>query len=185
MSKRQYGLHIGLALIAGLIGGIISSQFFIGEPVFAKKRVIKAQEFQVVDNKGKIRAKLGLTFKGDSYLQYFDMNSKGRIILGLDKDGNPGLVYVDKNNNERSSLFLGKEGTPYLYFCDKDGKRRSILHVDESGSSSLLFTDNKGQPRLALGSATTKTIKSGAIITRSPASLVLIDEDGKVFWSTP
>jgi hypothetical protein len=39
MNRKQFGPMVALALAAGLIGGMVSSQFFIGEPVFAEERL--------------------------------------------------------------------------------------------------------------------------------------------------
>ena len=52
MKRKQYSLMLALALIAGLIGGFISSQVI--QPVFAgKPRVIEANAFRVVNENGR------------------------------------------------------------------------------------------------------------------------------------
>ncbi len=36
MNKKQCSLTVVLALFAGLVGGLVSSQLFVGRPVFAE-----------------------------------------------------------------------------------------------------------------------------------------------------
>ena len=64
MATKQYSLMIAIALIAGLVGGVVSSQFIGGQPAFARKtayfkKVIEAEELRLVDKNGKTRAFLG------------------------------------------------------------------------------------------------------------------------------
>ncbi|MDH3559180.1 MAG: hypothetical protein OEV25_16455 [Deltaproteobacteria bacterium] len=64
MNKKQYSLMLVLALVAGLVGGVVSSQFFMGQPAFAEKKsnpmkVVESEEFRLVDKDGKTRAFLG------------------------------------------------------------------------------------------------------------------------------
>jgi len=64
MNKKEYSLMLVLALVAGLVGGVVSSQFFVGQPAFAEKdakteKVIEAEEFRLVDKDGRTRAFLG------------------------------------------------------------------------------------------------------------------------------
>jgi len=54
MNSKPQGISIALGLIAGLIGGVVSSQFLTGAPVCAEKipqeaTVIRAEKFEVVD----------------------------------------------------------------------------------------------------------------------------------------
>ena len=64
MNKKQYSLMLVLALVDGLVGGVVSSQFFMGQPAFAEKKsnpmkVVESEEFRLVDKDGKTRAFLG------------------------------------------------------------------------------------------------------------------------------
>jgi len=63
--NKQYSLTVLLALVAGLMGGIASTHFLMGQPVFAEKKeqpreVIIAEEFRLVDKNGKTCATLGM-----------------------------------------------------------------------------------------------------------------------------
>ena len=65
------------------------------------------------------------------------------------------------------------------------GQGALALDMDTSGNPSLFLVDEKGQTRAQLGTADLKETASGTLIHRSPASLVLFKEDGRVLWETP
>ena|SRR3972149_2312968 len=63
MNRKEYWLMLMLAVVAGMVGGAMSSRIFIGVPVFAQKpaepaKVITAEEFRLIDKDGKLRAML-------------------------------------------------------------------------------------------------------------------------------
>ncbi len=63
MKKKQLSLMLVFALIAGFIGGALSSQLFTIQSAFADKaikpqKLVVAEEFRVVDKKGKTIARL-------------------------------------------------------------------------------------------------------------------------------
>lgn len=170
MNKKQYGLNIIIALIAGMIGGVITSQFSTGEAAFAEKTPkseeinaisadrFNAKLFAVEDDEGKTRALLGYIGEFRTFLDLFDKTGSAGISILM---GEPTITLTKKNR-------LGIK-----------------LVVDDDGDPSLQLHDKNGNLRLALGSIELKQKQTGAIIKRSPSSLVLFDEDGKVFWSTP
>jgi hypothetical protein len=59
------------------------------------------------------------------------------------------------------------------------------LNFDESGNPSLGLADTGGRTRVQLGATEVKEINSGNVIHRSPSSLVLFGEDGRVVWEAP
>src|SRR2546427_8194711 len=72
MSKQQYGVLLAVALVSGLLSGVVSSYFMVGWLIAAQKlppqvveqpphtaKVIQAERFEVVSKDGKIRAVLG------------------------------------------------------------------------------------------------------------------------------
>jgi len=115
MNKRQYAVMLALAVVAGLLGGMVSNFLFVGTPVFAQKtpqvaEVIRAGRFEVVDKDGKVRALLSLV------------------------DGEPGLLLRDKDGKGGVGLALGGAGRGSgLSFRDKDGKRSVMLAPGADG----------------------------------------------------
>ena len=66
MNKKQYSFMLVLALVAGLVGGVVSSKFLMGQLAFAEKKsnpmkVVESEEFRLVDKNGKTRAFLGFS----------------------------------------------------------------------------------------------------------------------------
>ena len=119
ISKRDV-LMGGVALVAGLVGGVVSSWVFMSRgmvvqtptlprvqqlkpeemitPPTLPAEVIQAKKFQVVNNEGTILAELGL------------VSSKDLALLLLGKDGEP-----------RARLAIeGDDSTPSLSFYSRD-----------------------------------------------------------------
>lgn len=102
MKKKQCSLMVVLALLAGLVGGMVSSQLFMGQLVFAEtaqqnEQVVVAREFRLVDKRGKTRAVLRFSPIGGASLAMLDASGKVRAAFGLVKDGTPFLGMLDKN----------------------------------------------------------------------------------------
>jgi len=104
MGRKQYSLIVLLALLAGFIGGVISSQIFVGRPLFTQKeakpqKVVVAEKFRLVDQTGMVRAALGITREDQPGLGLLDKNGIPRIVLGIGKHGRPSLVMWDQKAN--------------------------------------------------------------------------------------
>ena len=100
MDKKQYIMTVVLAVVAGLVGGVVSSWLFLGAPVFAQKtpqvaEVIRAERFWVVDQDEKLRAALSLV-AGEPSLFLYDKNGKRHARLGM-VAGEPRLRLWNKN----------------------------------------------------------------------------------------
>src|SRR5262249_16335273 len=84
MSRTQQGMTVVLALASGMVGGVVSSQFLTGTPVFAERtpqemKVIQAEKFEVVDKDGRVRGELGLRSDGGPILRLFDDHGTPRV----------------------------------------------------------------------------------------------------------
>jgi len=93
MNRKQYSFMLVLSLVAGLVGGVISSRYFVGQSVAAApqkvdvgeptpKKVIEAEEFRVVNKEKKVLATL--TYKEES----------GGVIELFCKGGKPNGYYA-------------------------------------------------------------------------------------------
>ena len=79
-------LTTALALVAGLVGGMLSCWFFMGQNVFAEKAVetlslVTAERLQIVDEKGAVRATLGVGLDGGVRFSMLDENHVPRITM--------------------------------------------------------------------------------------------------------
>jgi hypothetical protein len=110
MKRGQLTIVVVLALFAGFMGGIISSQFLGDMTVFAReelpaKEVLVANEFRLVSDDGRILAILGGHPGKEPFLpiepalRFFDTQGDMRMLVGM--------IPVNK---------------PYIGFFNKDGK---------------------------------------------------------------
>lgn len=115
MSRSRDALMVMVALVAGLVGGVVSSELLRGTPIFVQKapqlgKVLQAERFEVVDQAGKTLAALGTAPDGSPNLTLFDQAGKLRAALGHAKLEAIGTGATE--NRAVSSLVL----------FDKDGK---------------------------------------------------------------
>lgn len=174
MKEKQSCLIVAIALIAGLIGGIISSQFFVGQPVFAEKKpnnelrvkTIKTQNLILENEAGEIRAFFNLQKDDSPLLMMFGKTSKSgeSITVAIDLNTRDGAGTINLHSRDGGSINLSLEG--------KEGV-------------SIKLNDAKGNTRAVLGSETTETIGTGAITKNPPSSLTLYNKKGRVIWSAP
>ncbi len=93
--------------------------------------ILQARRFELVDETGRIRARLGFT-----------------------DDGDPTLILCDDDGQQlriRAELRLDAEG-PCVVLSDKRGVRRLTLSVKKNGSVGCLINGSNGTPRLCIGS---------------------------------
>ncbi len=189
MNRKQYVLIVALSVVAGLVGGVVSSWFFVGTPVFAQKtpqvaEVIRAKRFEVVDKKGQPRAALSVTEAGEPSLRLRDKKGQIRATLYLPDTGGPSFSLGDKNGQLRAGLFLTDNGEPFLRLGDKNGQPRAALFSDTEGPS-LQLQDKNGRIRAVLGHIELEKLRTGTIIKKPASSLILFRENGKIIWETP
>jgi len=69
-------------------------------PVFdhpMKKRVIRAEEFEVLDAAGRVRLRIGLSNDESPFFSMLDAEGQVRARFGLSSDGSAGLAIGDEN----------------------------------------------------------------------------------------
>ena len=74
MSKKMVFMLLMAALAAGFVGGTLGSQMGLAKAKTA--RVLKAQEFRLLDAQGTTRASLDLTSKGHLYVALYNPQGK-------------------------------------------------------------------------------------------------------------
>lgn len=163
MNKKQHTLTVVLALVAGLVGGIISSQLLIDQPVYAEKKpahekLVRTEKLEIVDEEGKVYARL--------------KQEGGMAFMRLQSDKN----FVN---------FMVSRNLAMMAIVEQDSSMMNVV-VDESGPSLSMFdSGQKRRIRAVLGTTELKNYRTGSTETRAPSSLVLFDEEGNVTWSAP
>jgi len=117
--------------------------------------VIRAKNFEMVDNQGKTRATLKVNVGG--------------VLLGL----------LDEKGIHRMALRVSERG-PELDLADEKGTLRAML-TSAKGGSGLSFADEKGYVRSYLGVSQTKT-PDGKTSTYPVSTLSFRGPDGKVIF---
>lgn len=139
-------------------------------------------------------------------------NKEAEIALTTEKDfgANLHLTFTDHSSESEKSVDLAANSLPYLIIssrkeffskdqADRSGKkelskeeaiRRLIAHTHiglgiESSGPNLSINDEHGALRTVLGTTQLKDPRTGSVETRSPSSLVLFGENGKVIWQAP
>lgn len=115
---KRVGLWLAAAMVAGLVGGMLSVWLFSGEAFARKaskeKKVVTAEDFHLVDRDGKLRGALFVSAKGEPGFALFDEEGKDRILLMLNADGTALIELHDRAGESRAKLALAKEGSPSL-----------------------------------------------------------------------
>jgi hypothetical protein len=191
MNKKQFSLLLMLSLFAGLVGGMLTSQFFLGTPVLAEKKVgaqnvVIAEEFRLVDKEDKILSTWGM-YAGGPGIVLFGKNGQFRAVFSLTSpDEGPILTFADNNGNHRATVGLGAERQPYVTLRDQAGKERISLSLDDDGDPYLALYDQAENERAILGTMDSMKLKrTGTIEKRSVSSLILLGKDGQITWKTP
>lgn len=191
MNKKQFSLLLMLSLFAGLVGGMLTSQFFLGTPVLAEKKVgaqnvVVAEEFRLVDKEDKILSTWGM-YAGGPGIVLFGKNGQFRAVFSLTSpDEGPILTFADNNGNHRATVGLGAERQPYVTLRDQTGNERISLSLDDDGDPYLALYDQAENERAILGTMDSMKLKrTGTIEKRSVSSLVLLGKDGQITWKTP
>jgi hypothetical protein len=169
MENKQYGVVVILAIVAGFIGGVVSSQMLTTPPVFAQKssdpsKFIKAQKFIVVGEDGTELGGWGSI--GNNEVTFF---------LGKTGKGGPRIVmHSDETvcglaiNNKKGDWLNLSPGQITVKGVTGDGLLLTTL-----GYTGLAIIDPSETPRAFFGKDQDKVI----IDVRS--------KSGKRIWSAP
>lgn len=146
---------LSLCIMAGIIGGLVSSVIFKDRPAFAET----AGQSPLLSTEG----------------QEFGTLVQAQEIRLTDKSGNPLAVLTTSVDT----------GEPFLaLYSKKDGKYRIMLDVVD-GNPRIILRDEKAQTRLVLGGAEVMSRLKGSTERRSTSSIVMFNPDGKLTWSAP
>ena len=109
----------------------------------ARRRMIRASRFVLMDKKGKERATLAM-YQGDPRLTFMDPSGITRAWLAV-RHGGPSLVFMDPEGEVRTFLAM-REGQPSLFFKGENGLGGIWLQVKDDGPV-LDFWGGKGKDK--------------------------------------
>ena len=181
---RMNTIVIGCALMAGFLGGAVSSAFFSAQNVQAQRTntILSTRGIQIVDEYGNTRIRLGV-FSSDIPGVYF-YDNRGRTCARFTSKE---VIFFDKSGSDCIVLGLDSwEEKPSLYFKNRDQQTQLALELDTigHGQPSLFLYDENKNMRLGLGNNSFKDTTSGSYIEQ-PFSAVMYDTNGKVIWKAP
>jgi hypothetical protein len=157
MTSRQFRVLVALTVAAGFLGGAVSNVLLGGAPAAAQTegllpQVLKARSFQLVDERGAERARLGFGPDGAPFLELRDAAGKTAAELSAEPGGGSGLkLYRGGLANGGAALYVLPDGGSGLaLFRTVVGKTRAGLSLAPDGSSGVELRDASGNVRAAL-----------------------------------
>ena len=136
MNKRQFVVLLMFVVISSFLGGAMVQFIFGDANLIAKERaisfhVIKAGQFLLVNQKGKIRASLSLGDPGG-------------------KNERPAFSLYDQYGRSRAVFYLGIQDSPQMIFYDKNGKNRFHIGLAAAGNAGMNINNGKSEKLLEL-----------------------------------
>jgi hypothetical protein len=105
----------------------------------APEKILKAEKFVLVDDKGAQRGVWEINATGVVRLTLCNKEGKARLDLSLYQDENPSLDLYDRDRKYRASLGLDAEGSPSLHLRSKNQSSVNVLRVDAGGRGSAII----------------------------------------------
>lgn len=193
MKRQQQLWFIVFSLLAGLIGGFISNQIFQTKSAFAEKKpkvqkVVVAEEFRLVNNKGEIRAVLKA--------------QAGKTELRL-TDGYSSNVELATSTFLGASLWLNYKGYTEVFMAAKraakvnlsdtlnnigvtaNAPRMGLYYGKPNVQRITLYGESFLYPNVRIGNMETVDKKTGVTHHHPVSSIILFNEKGDVLWSAP
>jgi len=128
-------------IIAGMVGGVVSHFIFNT----AARKILRARELQVVDEKKRTRVKMGMD-DGRPFVGLFDEREKARSGMYLDKNGEPGISFVDSRGQIRLLLNMEENDPQVTLFNEGGSDAISMGSTDEY--STIWICDQGGRERI-------------------------------------
>lgn len=173
-NRRLRGFALAVLVLATALAAIYATQ-----PV---PESVTAHEFNVVDDSGGVRAKMGMLL-GKPYITFYDAQSMPRALMGVMSSGAPNIYFNDAQGTPRMDMSIGESG-PYIMLRDAEGSPDARLEVTTGGQPEISLLDRQGFG-LYLGNASTFTPTTGGTAQTSAASIVMSDKGHHVIWRAP
>lgn len=143
-----------------------------------KKTIVQAEEFRLVDKRGKCRGRLGMNDDGEPCFLLFDERGKLRISLYL-YDGQVGIEVLDRNEKVRASLGVSDNGQPSLELLDGSERTHACLEMGTEDGPGLDLYDKAGNLRASLSLMGKEPIPNLAVIDRNGKRRKVLPKDYK------
>ena len=157
-------------VISSVVSAIVAWLVATKSKQLLHAKMVKARDFAVIDNEGRIRATLGMGPTGP-VLEFSGESGKLRVLLGMDK-GIPALVLGDEHGNDRIMLHVNPVG-PCLALLDSNMKIQAQLQGDVAGGAMLAFFDENQKSRITISQI-------------GPLPVIVVrDENGNAVFSIP
>jgi hypothetical protein len=130
MIPKESRWNLALGATAGLLEGILASILQTGHGVRAQESaenasdVVRAREFQLVDQAGHPLALLAFSATGRPHLAMLNHSNTQIVWLGISDDS--GLAVHDVDGKTRLILSLDQSGKPSLVMRDRPHRIRSL-----------------------------------------------------------
>jgi hypothetical protein len=177
MSRGISWTAIGLPLVAGLVGGALSSWLFGAAPVFAQKlqtpsvpKVIRAERVELLDKRGVVRAVLEVLADGSPQLRLgpeLAASDATQQVIAMTND----QIFVKQplGSIHLGSWPWGSSGLAIMY--------PNCCMVD-IGPKTLTFKDGAGEDRLKLAMDPAKEFAGIALYDRGAKARALLTATG-------
>ena len=176
-------------------------------------KVIRASKFILEDEKGELRAVLGMTDDGPRLGLYDEAGESGvemavlkdgpklalhdekgqtRVELSIDDMAESALRMYDENGKARIWLVDFRDG-PGLALCDENGPRAALALFKDQPQMSLYGKSGKPGAALAMGKDGSELTlydevgrtRAGLFVHKDNLGLALWNENGSTIWSAP
>jgi len=130
-------------------------------PLPAVQEVVRANRFELVDTKGRLRGSFASGNDGSITLCLNDSAGKSSVALGVTAENIPLVALTDMAGKTRMTLGVRAGGGPGMWLVDAAGKIRSAIAVEDNGAPSLALYDTAGTVRglLAVGTDGSPALK--------------------------
>jgi len=136
-------IALAFSLIVGFVGGLVGGR--LGSTSFGERTVgtIRARNFELVDNTGKVISIWGMNKNGDIMLAFLG----SELVPGERQEHAAGL-----DDPLKLRTAVGVQGVfPFLTYRDSGGATRMDLALGSAGKPVLVMADEIGRSRVRLG----------------------------------
>lgn len=165
-------------LATGIVIGGAANQVLFGQPARASNgipEVVSARTFQVVDEKGNVRATLSAKPDGSAGLGITTPEGRPGLAVAVGADSRPVIGFPDRQGKLRVAISITDKSDLAFNVLDKDMNPAAACVVSATGGPAVNVMDKNGSMRVRLGI----TDSGSGDPTASNPNLVLFDKNEK------